>query len=105
MKNYREATIASSALTKEFSNEQLANESIKNLLQASVISQASEKFRELVAERVIMEDSIQFEDDIVNPGNGTELDDVRLNQELPLVDDTLVSTDLLNQIDYGRSER
>lgn len=105
MKNYREATIASSALTKEFSNEQLANESIKNLLQASVISQASEKFRELVAERVTMEDSIQFEDDIVNPGNGTELDDVRLNQDLPLVDDTLVSTDLLNQIDYGRSER
>ena len=105
MKNYREETIASSALTKEFSNEQLANESIKNLLQASVISQASEKFRELVAERVIMEDSIQFEDDIVNPGNGTELDDVRLTQDLPLVDDTLVSTDLLNQIDYGRSER
>ena len=30
MKNYREETIASSALTKEFSNEQLANESIKN---------------------------------------------------------------------------
>ena len=105
MKNYRKETIASSALTKEFSNEQLANESIKNLLQASVISQASEKFRELVAERVIMEDSIQFEDDIVNPGSGTELDDIRLNQDLPLVDDTLVSTDLLNQIDYGRSER
>ena len=105
MKNYRKETIASSALTKEFSNDQLANESIKNLLQASVISQASEKFRELVAERVIMEDSIQFEDDIVNPGSGTELDDIRLNQDLPLVDDTLVSTDLLNQIDYGRSER
>ncbi len=100
MTNYREATIASSALTKEFSNEQLANESIKNLLQASVISQASEKFRELVAERVIMEDSIQFEDDIVNPGNGMELDDDMINQDLPLVDDTLVSTDLLNQIDY-----
>ena len=105
MKDYRKETIASSALTKKFSSEQLANESIQNLLQAGVITQASEKFRELVAERVEIEGSIQFEDDIVNPGSGVEIDDVKINQDMPLVDDTLVSTDLLNQIDYGGLER
>jgi len=105
MKNYRKETIASSALTKKFSSEQLANESIQNLLQAGVITQASEKFRELVAERVEIEGSIQFEDDIVNPGSDIEIDDIKINQDMPLVDDTLVSTDLLNQIDYGRLER
>ncbi len=105
MKDYRKETIASSALTKKFSSEQLASESIQNLLQAGVITQASEKFRELVAERVEIEGSIQFEDDIVNPGSGVEIDDVKINQDMPLVDDTLVSTDLLNQIDYGGLER
>ena len=105
MKDYRNETIASSALTKKFSSEQLASESIQNLLQAGVITQASEKFRELVAERVEIEGSIQFEDDIVNPGSGVEIDDVKINQDMPLVDDTLVSTDLLNQIDYGGLER
>ncbi len=105
MKNYRKSTIAGSSLTKEFSDKQLANESVKTLLQASVVTQASEKYRELVAERVQMEDSIQFEDDIVNPivnpASGLGIDDVTLNQDLILVDDALVSTDLLNQIDYG----
>ena len=105
MKDYRKETIASSALTKKFSSEQLASESIQNLLQAGVITQASEKFRELVAERVEIEGSIQFENDIVNPGNGVEIDDININQVMPIVDDTLVSTDLLNQIDYGRLER
>ena len=59
----------------------------------------------MVAERVEIEGSIQFEDDIVNPGSGVEIDDVKINQDMPLVDDTLVSTDLLNQIDYGGLER
>ena len=105
MKNYRKSTIAGSSLTKEFSDKQLANESVKTLLQASVVTQASEKYRGLVAERIQMEDSIQFEDDIVNPivnpESGPGIDGVTLNQDLILVDDALVSTDLLNQIDYG----
>ena len=105
MKFYRESTIASSALTKEFSDKQLANESVKTLLQASVITQASEKYRELVAERVQMEGSIQFENDIVNPGSGVEIDDIKINQDMRIVDDTVVSTDLLNQIDYRRMDK
>ena len=108
MKTYRDSTIAGSSLTKEFSSIQLANESVKTLLQASLVTQASEKYRELVAERVHMEGSIQFEDDIVNPivnpASGLGIDDVSLNQDLTLVDDALVSTDLLNQIDHERLE-
>ena len=52
-----------------------------------------------------MEDSIQFEKDIVNPGSGVEIEDIKINQDMRIVDDTVVSTDLLNQIDYRRMDK
>jgi len=54
----------------------------------------------LVAEKVLIEDSIQFEQDIPMPGNGMEFDDSKLDNINVTIDDNVVSTSLLNQIDY-----
>ncbi len=100
MNKYRDLTISSSPILKDFSKEHLANQTIKTLLQTSVVSQASEKYKDLVAEKVLIEDSIQFEQDIPMPGNGMEFDDSKLDNINVVIDDNVVSTSLLNQIDY-----
>ena len=105
MNDYREKTISDSSITKQFTNEQLASESIKTMLQTSLITQASEKYRDLIAEKVRLEETIQFNEELVNPSGDKEIENLGLEQNIPLVDDNLVSTSLLNQIDYRGLDR
>ena len=105
MNNYREETILDSSITKQFTSEQLASESIKTMLQTSLITQASEKYRDLIAEKVRLEETIQFKEELVNPSGDKEIENLGLEQNIPLVDDNLVSTSLLNQIDYRGLDR
>ena len=75
------------------------------MLQTSLITQASEKYRDLIAEKVRLEETIQFKEELVNPSGDKEIENLGLEQNIPLVDDNLVSTSLLNQIDYRGLDR
>ena len=102
MKIYREDTFKESGIAGKLSPNQYANESVKTLLQTSIISKASEKYRDIVAERMVAEDTIQFANDLVNPGVDGDVNGVRINRENNIIDDTIVSDAILNQFDDRR---
>ena len=54
----------------------------------------------MVSNNLSMEKLFQFEQDIPMPGNGMEFDDSKLDNINVTIDDNVVSTSLLNQIDY-----
>ena len=68
-------------------------------MQTSIISKASEKYRDIVAERMVAEETIQFANDLVNPGVDGDANGARINQEKNIIDDTIVSDAIINQFD------
>ena len=102
MKIYREDTFKKSGIAGNLTQNQYANESVKTLLQTSIISKASEKYRDIVAERMVAEETIQFANDLVNPGVDGDVNGVRINQEKTMIDNTIVSDAIINQFDDRR---
>ena len=102
MKIYREDTFKKSGIVGKLSPNQYANESVKTLLQTSIISKASEKYRDIVAERMVAEDTIQFANDLVNPSIDGDVNGARINQGNNIIDDRIVSDAILNQFDDRR---
>ena len=110
LKKLEEAGLREGFFTKLVNNiKKMSNAKIQKIVDKSNKDVAAllkdmrlnpEKYKDLVAEKVLFEDSIQFEQDIPMPGNGMEFDDSKLDNINVTIDDNVVSTSLLNQIDY-----